>query len=246
MKGFPHARHALLLTVIIGGAEPPKEAAVLHPEIEALVTAWADDGKPTTIDAEREASLRRIAEWIAERGKAGKPAQLTFVCTHNSRRSHMSQLWAQAAALHHGLAHVETFSGGTEATAFNPRSVTALSAHGYVIEDSGETVDGGKNVIYATSMAPGRDPIRSFSKEYADAANPQQDFAAVMVCSSADEACPFVEGADLRVAVPFLDPKVSDDTPEEGATYLAKSEEIGREMVWLMKAAAQGLKPEGK
>ena len=60
-----------------------------------------------------------------------------------------------------------------------------------------------------------------------------------MVCSSADASCPFVEGAAVRVSLPYLDPKVSDGTPEEAATYRAKSEEIGRELVWLMRTVAE-------
>ena len=49
-----------------------------------------------------------------------------------------------------------------------------------------------------------------FSKHYGDPANPQQGFAALMVCGEADAACPFVKGAALRVSMPYLDPKIYD------------------------------------
>jgi len=81
--------------------------------------------------------------------------------------------------------------------------------------------------------------VKNFSKKISDPSNPTEAFGAVMVCSSADKSCPFVPGADLRVAIPYIDPKLSDGTDAETATYLAKSEEIGREMVWLMARTAE-------
>lgn len=221
-----------------------KEATVTPAALSATLTghldAWAADGKPSTIGEIRSASYDALAGWIAEKKAKGQPAHLLFVCTHNSRRSHMGQLWGAAAAHHAGLSHVQTWSGGTEATAFNPRSVTALSGHGFGIEDSGAVAPAGKNnVVYTTTLGDGLAPISGFSKVYSDAHNPSSGFAAIMVCTSADAACPFVEGAELRVSVPFVDPKGSDGTPEETATYRAKSEEIGRELRWLMEQAAQ-------
>lgn len=216
----------------------------LHPELASRLDAWVADGKPDTIDELRDMALGQLADWIAEKQRAGAPAHLLFVCTHNSRRSHMGQLWAAAAAAHAGLDHVQSWSGGTEATAFNPRSVKALSAHGFRIEDAGRTVaDGPTNPIYTTTLGPGLPPIQGFSKVYSDTHNPSEGFAAVMVCTSADAACPFVEGAELRVSMPYLDPKASDGSPEEAATYLAKSEEIGRELTWLMAEARVRLDP---
>ena len=223
---------------------PPSETTVspspLAPPLTRHLDAWESEGRPDTIDADRAAAYELLASWIAEKKASGDPAHLLFVCTHNSRRSHMGQLWAAAAARHAGLTHVQTWSGGTEATAFNPRSVTALSTHGFAIEDSGRRAEAGvENVIYTTHLGAGLPPIQGFSKVYSDGHNPATGFAAVMVCTAADRSCPYVEGAELRVSVPFVDPKASDGTPEEAATYLAKSEEIGRELRWLMGEAAR-------
>ncbi|MFK7930683.1 MAG: protein-tyrosine-phosphatase [Myxococcota bacterium] len=224
-------RPAPLLSVDVPAATPGLNTALI-----AHVGEWLAAGKPATVNAEREASLRLTANWIREQRGKSAPANLTFVCTHNSRRSHIAQLWALAAARHLGLDHVQTYSGGTEATAFNPRAVAALRTHGFEITEAGEVL-GERNVVYTTQLGPDAS-LRSFSKTYGDASNPSQGFAAVMVCSEADAACPIVEGADLRVGLPFIDPKLSDGTPEEAATYLAKSEEIGREIVWMMSMAA--------
>jgi len=53
----------------------------------------------------------------------------------------------------------------------------------------------------------------AWSKKYNDTANPKKDFCAVMVCSEADKSCPSVDGAELRVGMPYDDPKYFDGTP---------------------------------
>lgn len=232
---------SLLLSLMACAPKTSSEAATTPPALSAPLAAqlatWDAAGAPE-LSPDRQAALGDLAAWIQEKQAAGEPAHLTFVCTHNSRRSHIAQLWAQAAAHHQGLNQVQTWSGGTEATAFNPRAVTALKGHGMDITPTGETL-GEKNTVYQTRLGEGFPAVRSFSKTFADPFNPQQGFAAVMVCSSADAACPYVEGAETRVSVPYLDPKVSDGTPEEAATYAAKSLEIGAEMAWLMAQAAE-------
>ena len=164
--------------------EAPMKTAVLHAELSAHLDAWAAKGRPATIDDERALAYGMLADWIAEKKRKAEPAHLLFVCTYNSRRSHMGQLWGAAAARHAGLSHVQTWSGGTEATAFNPRSVTALSGHGFGIEDSGTVAPAGKdNVVYTTSLGDGLAPISGFSKVYSDAHNPSAGLAAIMVCT---------------------------------------------------------------
>lgn len=185
------------------------------------------------IGAERKAQLQLLADYLRERRAADKPIQLTFICTHNSRRSHMSQLWGQVAAVHYGLAKVETFSGGTESTAFNPRAVDALRRAGFDIEQ----LDKSKNPRYQVAFAAGSHPVVCFSKIYTEAPNPKSDFCAVLTCSSADRACPTVSGASLRVAIPYEDPKVADDTPEEAIIYDERAAQIARELLYAFSQA---------
>ena len=209
---------------------------VLYAQLQQKLNEWSSQGKPDTITPEREQVMSDLASWIREKQQKNEPAELIFVCTHNSRRSHMSQLWAQAAAEYLNLPNVQTYSGGTEATAFNPRSVRALTAHGFVITDTKERTE---NPIYETKWGEKSSSTRSFSKKFGHESNPKEHFAAVMVCSDADTKCPFVPGAQTRVALPYIDPKKSDNTPQESGTYLAKSEEIGREMLWMMSLVQQ-------
>ncbi|THH36464.1 hypothetical protein E4021_15290 [Neolewinella litorea] len=141
------------------------------------------------------------------------------------------------AADFYGIPNVETYSGGTEATAFHPNAVAALRRAG--LETDREDAEG-QNPIYRVRWREDMSPYRAFSKVWNAAPNPRKDFAAVMVCSEADAACPVVAGCDLRVALPFEDPKASDGTPREAAAYDASVQEIGREMLYVMHRAGQG------
>lgn len=181
------------------------------------------------IDDVRSAQLEEVAHFVTERCHAGSTASLVFICTHNSRRSHMSQIWAQTAAHHFGVPHVETFSGGTEATAFNPRAVAALERAGFRISASGKE----PNPVYGVRFAEGMDPMKCFSKIYDQPPNPNRSFCAVMTCSQADAGCPLVAGATERIAVPYDDPKAFDGTDQESAKYDECCQQICREMLYV-------------
>jgi arsenate reductase (thioredoxin) len=176
----------------------------------------------------RKAILQKLIAFMKRKSAENKPAKLVFVCTHNSRRSHMSQLWAQAAASYYKIPDVYCFSGGTEETAFNPRSVKALQKAGFEIA----RISQGDNPLYEIKIDDKKVPIKAFSKKYSHESNPQREFCAVMTCTDADEACPFVPGAEVRISLPYEDPKKSDDTVMESETYEARSLEIAREMFY--------------
>lgn len=140
----------------------------------------------------------------------------------------MAQLWAAAAATHFGIPAVKTYSGGTEATAFDRRAVRAMQRTGFVIEDPG-----GDNPHYRVRYSNDAPEIECFSKSHDDPVNPKSDFVAVMTCAQADEACPVVQGTALRVLIGYDDPKASDGTSEETRTYDARCRQIGTEMLCL-------------
>ncbi|MCO6486923.1 MAG: protein-tyrosine-phosphatase [Phaeodactylibacter sp.] len=198
-----------------------------------LASVAAEFGR---IPEPRQALLKELAGYIARRRQAGEPALLTVICTHNSRRSHMGQMWAAAAAARYGVEGVECYSGGTEATAFNPNAVAALRRAGFRING----MQGLENPVYEVRYSDGRPPLRAFSKRFDDAENPAGGFAAIMVCSEADEACPFVPGAALRLSLPFEDPKRADGTPEEEQAYDEACRLIAREFCYVMATAGQG------
>ncbi len=206
-------------------------AAESRPAISPKVQAYLDQrrGEFDQIPAERQQQLQKIAAYVNRQKAAGQPARLTFICTHNSRRSHLSQIWAMVAAMEQGVAGVETFSGGTEATAFNPRAIAAIQRAGLIVEKTTE----GKNPHYTVRCDNLGKGVTCFSKVYSDAPNPTKDFCAVMTCLQADESCPLVQGSALRIAIPYEDPKVADDTPEEAARYDERCAQISREMLYL-------------
>lgn len=140
----------------------------------------------------------------------------------------MSQIWAQVAAHYYQLPRVQTFSGGTEATAFNPRAVAALQRAGLAIDRKTQ----GDNPCYQVRRDDHVLIEQAFSKKYDDPVNPQEDFAAIMTCSQADEACPFVPGAARRLSLPYGDPKEADDTPQEASRYDERSKQIATEMLY--------------
>ncbi len=202
----------------------------LNAAVKAYATARvAEFGE---IPTERQTALQEIADYVSQRIAQGEAARLTFVCTHNSRRSHFAQLWAQAAAAHYGLDRVESYSGGTETTAFNPRSVAALRRAGF--ECSNKSPADEKNPRYQVQFGVDLEPIECFSKVFDSPPNPTAEFCAVMTCSEADKSCPNVRGCDKRVAIPYVDPKLSDNTPHEQATYDERCAQIAREMLYVM------------
>jgi len=180
------------------------------------------------IPTQRKEILRELTKFVQDKVDTGKPVYLNFICTHNSRRSHLSQLWAQAAAYYYHVPNVKCFSGGTEATAFNPRAVKAMQDAGFLITMTKD----GDNPVYEVRYHNDASPVIAFSKKYDDPFNQNKDFAAIMTCSHADENCPLVIGASARIALTYDDPKEFDGTPQETTKYAERVREIGREILY--------------
>lgn len=178
------------------------------------------------IPEDRQTVLIELRNYIRGKLEQTKPVSLTFICTHNSRRSHLGQVWAQVAAGYYGTPQVATFSGGTETTACNPRTVAALQRAGLAVNRTTE----GENPVYEIRYDAERPPIVAFSKVYDQSPNPKEGFAALMTCSHADDNCPYIPGAEQRFPVTYTDPKEADDTPAESETYDARCRQIATEM----------------
>ncbi len=179
------------------------------------------------ISDERQAVLKELIDYINKKRDKNEAIHLNFICTHNSRRSQLSQIWAKVAAHYYGIP-VQTYSGGVEVTAFNERAVAALKVTGFNIE--GEADDNPHYKVYYTD---GEAPILAFSKLYDDPINPTTGFAAVMTCSHADENCPFIPGTEQRIPVRYDDPKAFDGTPLESEKYQERSLQIANEMFYV-------------
>ncbi|MCA8998956.1 MAG: hypothetical protein KDA80_18295 [Planctomycetaceae bacterium] len=201
---------------------------LLEPLRPAVQRALSESYKlPSTRQDLLDDAARQIVNAIRELGGC----DLIFVCTHNSRRSHLSHVWADVAAASLGLPEIGTASGGTETTACNPRTVQSLRRLGFSVVRSTFS----ENPIYLVQSRENAPPVRVYSKAFHDPENPQQNFFAMMCCSDADEECPLIPGSLGRVALHYEDPKVSDNTPEEGEVYDTRSRQIASEMFYLMR-----------
>ena len=181
------------------------------------------------INPERKILLEKISQYIQQKIQEHKPIQLVYVCTHNSRRSHFGQIWAQVAAHYYKVSNVQTFSGGTESTAFNVNAINAIMRIGFKIKKTTDTV----NPIYPLYFDETEKPIECFSKVYNDDVNPKNEFAAIMTCSDAEENCPFIPGVELRIGTTYDDPKAFDNTPLQDAKYDERCKQIALETFYV-------------
>ena len=181
------------------------------------------------ISEERKVVLQPLVDFIQEKTSANKNVNLNFICTHNSRRSHLSQVWAQVAAHYFNVKNVYCYSGGTEATAMFPMAAKALEVAGLEIVKLSEE----SNPVYSIKYAENEHAIIAFSKTYDDQFNPKSEFAAIMTCNNADVGCPFIAGTEKRIPVKYDDPKAFDNTPQQAEKYTERSNQIASEMIYV-------------
>ncbi|WP_166961876.1 arsenate-mycothiol transferase ArsC [Yeosuana marina] len=182
-----------------------------------------------TISDERKAVLQPLTEFIQSKVSKNQEIRINFICTHNSRRSHLSQVWAQTMANYFNIKNVFCYSGGTEATALFPMVAETLKNSGFQINK----ISDNENSVYSIKYADNEHPIIGFSKKLDDDFNPKSEFAAIMTCDSANEACPFVPGAEKRIPITFEDPKAFDNTLQQAEKYNERSLQIATEMFYV-------------
>ncbi|GEQ86617.1 arsenate reductase [Patiriisocius marinistellae] len=197
----------------------------LFPDIEKIVNGLETE----TITEERKAILKPLIDFIKSKVSIQETCRINFICTHNSRRSHLSQIWAQAMAFHFNIKNVFCYSGGTENTALFQMVVETLKTSGFGIVKISE----GENPIYSIKYAENEHPIIGFSKQLDNDFNPKSNFAAIMTCDSANEACPFVPGAEKRIPITYKDPKAFDNTPQQVEKYNERSLQIATELFYV-------------
>ena len=183
----------------------------------------------TTITEERKVVLQPLIDFIQTKVDTQQSIRLNFICSHNSRRSHLSQIWAQTMAFHFGIRNVFCYSGGTEATAMFPKVGETLSNQGFQIQQ----LSSDNNPVYAVKFDENEAAIVCFSKTFDNAFNPNSEFAAIMTCSSADAGCPFIAGAEKRLPIRYEDPKAFDGTNLMDAKYAERSLEIASELYFV-------------
>ena len=194
------------------------------------VESTLDKAIKLDIPESRKVLLQPLIDHLESNKVNEFPVDLIFICTENSRRSQFSQIWATIAASQYDIP-VYCSSGGTKATAFNPRAVKALESCGFRI-----TSQGAENPQYSIAFSDQEKPVIAYSKLFDEAINGKDKFTAVMVCSHADENCPFIPGAEKRISIHFEDPKEFDNTPHEESAYLNTCLQVASEMLFVFRS----------
>jgi arsenate reductase len=197
----------------------------LFSEIENIITKL----QPATITEERKTVLQPLIDFIQHKVDHQLEIRINFICTHNSRRSHLSQIWAQTLANYFNIKNVFCYSGGTEATALFPMVAETLQNSGFQIQQ----ISKNENPVYSIKYADNEHPVIGFSKKLDDEFNPKSNFAAIMTCSQADVGCPFISGAEKRIPITFDDPKAFDNTPQQAEKYEERSLQIATELFYV-------------
>jgi arsenate reductase len=197
----------------------------LFPGIEGLIEGL----NPEIISEERKVILQPLVDFIQSKVSSRKEVRINFICTHNSRRSHLSQIWAQTMASYFKVKSVFCYSGGTEATALFPMVAETLKNSGFQIN----LLSKDDNPVYSIKYSANEHPIIGFSKALDDDFNPKSEFAAIMTCSEADGGCPFIAGAEKRIPITFEDPKAFDNTPQQVEKYNERSIQIATELMYV-------------
>lgn len=197
----------------------------VYNDIDSVISTLNVD----SITDSRKEVLKPLIDFIQLKVNTKETIRINFICTHNSRRSHLSQVWAQTMAYYFNIKNVFCYSGGTEATALFPMVAETLVNAGFKINTIAET----SNPIYSIKYSDNSHPIIGFSKKLDSEFNPKSDFAAIMTCSQADNGCPFIAGAEKRIPVTFEDPKAFDNTPQQAEKYQERSLQIATELFYV-------------
>lgn len=184
------------------------------------------------ISTSRKDLLGKLSTYIQSKRNQNLPIQLVYICTHNSRRSHFGQIWSKVIADYYQIPSVQTYSGGTESTAFNPNAINALKRIGFEIKQSGQESNPRYEVYHDLSTSPSI----CFSKVYDHQENPADNFAAIMTCSDAEQNCPYIPGAEIRIGTTYDDPKAFDGTPLQEIKYDERCRQIALETLYLFSA----------
>lgn len=189
-----------------------------------------------TISEDRKELLSKISNKIVETSQSDNTVSLNFICTHNSRRSQLGQVWSFFAANYFELP-IHALSGGTEVTAFYRSTVKTLKDVGFSfhVEEFSHS-----NPVYQISFEGTTDHVLGFSKTYDHQIN-KGPYIAITTCDSADENCPFIAEAIHRFHLPYKDPKYADNTPEQDQAYLETSKVVAAEMFYIFSKVKETL-----
>jgi protein-tyrosine phosphatase/arsenate reductase len=214
---------------VVDVAKPLKFLEVMNPFVKEKIAALIKQFD--SIPKARQAVLDTLSTAIADSQTKNQTANLLYVCTHNSRRSHFGQVAGTLAAAYFDFDPVQCYSAGTEVTAMNRNAVNALIDFGFSVSSDNTT----NNPLYTFGM-DSINPIQCFSKRFDDASIPKGNVIAIMTCTDAEQNCPFIPGAIRRIPLPYNDPKQSDGSGKEQAVYADRFQQILTEALYVFSS----------
>lgn len=198
-------------------------------DIKKTTNFFEDSYQRCLFDQTRKSRLIAIAKEIASSYvHNNNQINIVFICTHNSRRSQLGQVWSFFAARYFSL-NINAFSGGTEATTFHRNTVQTLKKVGFrfTVEEFCH-----QNPVFRIWFDENEASLLVFSKRYDHPMN-KTPYLVLTTCDGANENCPLIPNAMGRFHLPYKDPKLSDQTSEQEATYLRINSKIAAEMYFL-------------
>ena len=152
------------------------------------------------VETDRRLRLDAIASYVRSKVRQQRAASLLFLGRHNSRRSHLAQVWAQTVAAWCEVGVVISYSAGVQPTRLAPAAVDALRRAGFVV-DLGQDPSTAK--VSFRADAP---PMICYAKDYEALQVPQRNWCAVSVDAGVAAGFPALDEAEERVVLPLEDP----------------------------------------
>lgn len=199
---------------------------MLNTELNSFLGKATGEG----LSAERQELWQKAAHAVQEK----KAKAMNFICTHNARRSVISQSLAAALAYHYGIDDMVFYSGGAESTYIHPNSIALLQRIGFKLKE----VEAGANPVHTARFASDAETLRLFSKTFDDVSS-HEPYVAILVCSKGDAACPFIPDAKARILIPFDDPGAYDGTADAAEAYFATAKLILNELHYFFQLLAK-------
>ena len=152
----------------------------------------------------RDYQKRRVKKISEElRGEINSCNKIVFICTHNSRRSQLCEVWGSILSKRFNL-DLSFFSAGTEKTEVCGEAIKSLERAGI------EIGIGGKIKLM-------HNQIELHSKTLDEIK--EDEFIAIMTCSDAEKNCPVEPRSKKNIKLFYDDPKKYDGTIEASVEY---------------------------
>ena len=152
----------------------------------------------------RDYQKRRVKKISEElRGEINSCNKIVFICTHNSRRSQLCEVWGSILSKRFNL-DLSFFSAGTEKTEVCGEAIKSLERAGM------DFTIVGNNILI-------QNKIELHSKTLDEIK--EDEFISLITCSDAEKNCPIDPRSKKNIKLFYDDPKKYDGTKEESDEY---------------------------